>query len=101
VTRGTLTGVLKTLQGRGFVRGLSHPDDGRLVVVRLLPAGGWAIEDLFPRFNEQEVFASSGLSGEGRNQLAALSRIVVRMCVVEPRVWESGRIRQRLTSSGR
>ena len=78
VTKGTLTGVLKTLETRGFVLRQSHPDDGRLVVVRLLPAGRRAIEDVFPRFNEQEVFASSGLGREERSQLAALLRIVIR-----------------------
>ena len=70
--------MLKTHEARGFVRREPHPGDGRLVVVRLLPSGHRAIEDLFPRFNEQEVFASSALTREERNQLAALLRVVVR-----------------------
>jgi DNA-binding MarR family transcriptional regulator len=77
VTKGTLTGVLKTLEARGFVLRRPHQVDGRLVVVELLPAGRRAIEDLFPRFNEQEVFASSGLGRDERNQLAALLRVVI------------------------
>lgn len=78
VTKGTLTGVLKTLESRGFVRRQPHPNDGRLVLVQLLPAGIRAITELFPRFNEHEVFASSNLSDAERTQLAALLRIVIR-----------------------
>lgn len=78
VTKGTLTGVLKTLEGRGFVRRRPHDGDGRLVVVHLKAAGRRAIEDLFPRFNEQEAFASSSMQPEDRVRLAALLRVVVR-----------------------
>jgi DNA-binding MarR family transcriptional regulator len=78
VTKGTLTGVLKTLEGRGYVQRHPHRADRRLVVVRLLPSGRHAIEDLFPRFNEQEVFASSRLSKEDRRRLAGLLRVVIR-----------------------
>lgn len=78
VTKGTLTGVLKTLEARGFVRRRPHDADRRLVVVHLEPAGRQAIEDLFPRFNQQEVFASSNLGPEDRDRLAALLRVVIR-----------------------
>ncbi len=78
VTKGTLTGVLKTLEARGFVHRRPHPGDGRLVVVHLEPAGRQAIEDLFPRFNQQEAFASSNLPPEDRERLAALLRVVIR-----------------------
>lgn len=78
VTKGTLTGVLKTLERRGFVRRYPHPVDGRLVLVRLEPAGRDAICDLFPRFNREEAFASSNLSSEERTELAGLLRVIVR-----------------------
>jgi DNA-binding MarR family transcriptional regulator len=78
VTKGTLTGVLKTLERRGFVRRDAHPVDGRLVVVRLEPAGREAICDLFPRFNREEAFASSNLTPEERTRLAALLRVIIR-----------------------
>lgn len=78
VTKGTLTGVLKTLESRGFVTRDAHGSDGRLVVVRLLPAGRHAIEDLFPRFHEQERFVSSGLSEEERARLASCLRVIMR-----------------------
>lgn len=78
VTKGTLTGVLKTLESREFVHRRPHDGDGRLVVVHLEPAGRRAIEDLFPRFNEQEAFASSNLAPEDMARLAGLLRVVVR-----------------------
>ena len=78
VTKGTLTGVLKTLERRDLVRRRPHPDDGRLVVVDLEPAGLAAIEELFPAFNESEAFASSNLSDREKTQLAGLLRTVIR-----------------------
>ena len=39
VTKGTLTGVLKTLEKRGLARRRAHDDDGRLVLVSLEPDG--------------------------------------------------------------
>jgi MarR family transcriptional regulator, organic hydroperoxide resistance regulator len=78
VTKGTLTGVLKTLERRGFVRRYPHPSDGRLVLVSLEPAGRDAITDLFPRFNMEETFASASLSPGERSQLATLLRVIIR-----------------------
>lgn len=78
VTKGTLTGILKTLEARRFVRRQSRSHDRRLVVVSLESAGRRAIEDVFPRFNEQESFVSSALSGDEREVLATLLRVVIR-----------------------
>jgi len=39
VTKGTLTGVLKTLEKRGLARRRGHDADGRLVLVSLEPKG--------------------------------------------------------------
>ena len=51
VTKGTLTGVLKTLEKRGLARRRGHDEDGRLVLVSLEPQGRDVIERLFPAFN--------------------------------------------------
>jgi DNA-binding MarR family transcriptional regulator len=75
-TKGTLTGVLKTLEQRGLVLRASHPDDGRLVLVRLSPRGVGVIEEIFPRFNAEEAFAASALDVEEQDQLAHLLRMV-------------------------
>ena len=46
VTKGTLTGVLKTLEKRGLARRRTHAGDGRLVLVSLEPTGLGVIERL-------------------------------------------------------
>ncbi len=78
VTKGTLTGVLKTLEKRGLVRRRAHDADGRLVLVSLEPLGVGVIERLFPAFNMGEAFVSSSLTEREKNQLAALLRKIIR-----------------------
>ncbi len=75
-TKGTLTGVLKTLESRRLVLRSAHPDDGRRVLVRLSPRGQAVIEELFPRFNAEETFAASALTAAEADQLAHLLRLV-------------------------
>src|SRR6059058_2331444 len=48
VTKGTLTGVLKTLEKRGLARRRGHEEDGRLVLVSLEHKGQEISERLFP-----------------------------------------------------
>lgn len=78
VTKGTLTGVLKTLEKRGLVRRHPHQSDGRLVLVRLEPAGQAVIERLFPAFNAGETLVSGGLDDGEKIQLAGLLRTIIR-----------------------
>ena len=78
VTKGTLTGVLKTLEKRDLVRRRAHQGDGRLVLVTLQPEGQEVIERLFPAFNAGETLVSSGLTDDEKTQLAALLRKIIR-----------------------
>ena len=55
ISRPTSTGVVTTLEGRGYVRRSKTAEDGRLVRVTLTDAGRSKIEELFPRFNAEEV----------------------------------------------
>lgn len=54
VTKGTLTGVVDTLVGRGLVVRRRHDDDRRLVSVGLTDAGHDLITATFPVFNAEE-----------------------------------------------
>lgn len=83
ITKGTLTGVLNTLERGGLVLRTRHPDNGRLMLVRLSPKGTTLIEDLFPRFNAQETFAASGLSAGEREELPHLLRKIIRQVDAE------------------
>jgi MarR family transcriptional regulator, organic hydroperoxide resistance regulator len=78
VTKGTLTGVLKTLEKRGLTRRRAHDADGRLVLVSLEPKGAAVIERLFPAFNIGETSVSSGLTEDEKHQLAGLLRKIIR-----------------------
>ena len=78
VTKGTLTGVLKTLEKRGLARRRGHDEDGRLVLVSLEDKGREVIERLFPAFNSGEALVSASLSEREKNQLATLLRKIIR-----------------------
>jgi DNA-binding MarR family transcriptional regulator len=70
VSRSTLSGVLKTLERRDLIVRRVHEDEGRLVVVELTAAGYELIEELFPRFNDEERFVVSGLSDDALRRMA-------------------------------
>lgn len=76
VAKGTLSGMLGTLERSGLVSRGRHQADGRRVVVHLEPDGRAMIEDLFPKFNAGEVELTGRLDGEERHELARLLRIV-------------------------
>jgi DNA-binding MarR family transcriptional regulator len=78
ISRPTSTGVVTTLEGRGFVARSRAAEDGRLVRVSLTPAGRRKIERLFPRFNAEEVAVTSHLEPEQQEQLAVLLRSMLR-----------------------
>jgi DNA-binding MarR family transcriptional regulator len=84
VTKGTLTGVLKTLEKRGLARRRGHEEDGRLVLVSLEPRGQDVIERLFPAFNRGEALVSASLTPREKDQLAALLRKVIRTVEDDP-----------------
>src|SRR5262249_54142978 len=77
VTKGTLTGVLKTLEKRGLTRRRAHDADGRLVLVSLESKGAAMIERLFPAFNMGEASVSSALTDHEKDQLAGLLRMTI------------------------
>ena len=71
VTKGTLTGVIKTLAARRLVRRIPHRDDRRRVSIGLTRAGTALIEEIFPIFNRHETVAVASLSAPacGRKNL--------------------------------
>jgi DNA-binding MarR family transcriptional regulator len=78
ITKGTLTGVVSTLEGRGLVQRRRDEVDGRLVLVSATPDGEELMAALFARFNEGEARVVSALDGAERDQLAYLLRKVLR-----------------------
>ncbi|MEV0121495.1 MarR family winged helix-turn-helix transcriptional regulator [Streptomyces sp. NPDC050703] len=79
ISKGTLTGVARTLAGRGLVERRGHPDDGRLVLLRLTDEGERLMGEVFPAFNAEEAFVTEGLTdAECRTLADLLRKIVVR-----------------------
>ena len=77
LSKGTLTGVVKTLEKRGFVGRRQVESDRRRVMVTLTDAGLETIERLFPRFNLYEGEMVSELSTTEKQELAELLRRVI------------------------
>jgi DNA-binding MarR family transcriptional regulator len=75
-SKATLTGVLSTLEGRGWVAREKSEADGRLVLVRMTAAGRELMTTLFPAFNEQEQHVASPVPSGKRGEFAELLRLV-------------------------
>jgi DNA-binding MarR family transcriptional regulator len=74
ISRPTSTGVVTTLEGRGWVERRKSAEDGRMVRVSLTAAGERKIADLFPRFNAEETGVTAHLSTEQQDAMAAMLR---------------------------
>ncbi|MDH6605335.1 DNA-binding MarR family transcriptional regulator [Streptomyces sp. SAI-208] len=77
ISKGTLTGVSRTLESRGLLSRAGHPTDGRLVLLRLTDEGEELMRRVFPAFNEEEAFVTAGLSDAECQGLAEGLRQVV------------------------
>lgn len=78
ISRGTLTGVVGTLEARGLVARRPHPDDRRSVLVATTPAGDALMRSVYPAFNVQEAKVSSGLDGTAKDALSDALRTILR-----------------------
>jgi DNA-binding MarR family transcriptional regulator len=75
-SKATLTGVLSTLEGRGWLQRSRSATDGRLVLVNLTPAGRELMETLFPAFNLQEQSIVVPVDRSKRDDLAEMLRLI-------------------------
>jgi DNA-binding MarR family transcriptional regulator len=94
ISKGTLTGVARTLESRGLLRRTGHPTDGRLVLIGLTDKGEEFMERVFPAFNEEEAFVTARLSDAECRSLAESLRGVVLQ------VEEAGEERRRTLLAG-
>jgi DNA-binding MarR family transcriptional regulator len=78
ISRPTSTGVVSTLERRGWAERRRSDDDGRMVRVALTAAGARKIAELFPRFNDEERTVTAHLSPEQPDALAAMLRSLLR-----------------------
>lgn len=76
LAKGTLSGMLTTLEKTGLVERSRHPEDGRRVVVALCEEGRDTIESVFPEFNRYEAKFTAELDDGERREMARLLRMV-------------------------
>lgn len=74
ISKATLTGVLTTLERRGWLAREKSAADGRLVLVRMTSTGRALMETLFPEFNLEEKNVVSGVDPAALGSLAELLR---------------------------
>jgi len=77
ISKATLTGVVKTLEGRGLIRRRGDENDRRLVLLRLTDEGLNLMEKLYPAFNAVESELVSGLSERAVQDLTRILRNLV------------------------
>ncbi len=79
VSKGTLTGVLERLEGKGFVFRESNPEDARSQLISLTKSGQKLFERVFPAHMEflEKAFTKMSATelAELRTSLAALKAI--------------------------
>ncbi len=77
ISKATLTGVVKTLQARGWMERETHEDDRRLVVLHLTKAGNALMQDLYPKFNAIESQVVRGISPSRQKSMTQSLRKIV------------------------
>jgi DNA-binding MarR family transcriptional regulator len=82
-SKATLTGVLTTLERRGWLQRERSATDGRLVVVNLTDRGRELMRELFPAFNLQEQAVTGPVDPSKREELAEMLRLIT--AGVEPK----------------
>lgn len=85
VSKATLSGVVKTLESRGWLRREQDAADRRRVRLRLTPDGTVLMEALYPQFNAEESRVVSGLSARATAQLTKQLRSIVLSLETAPR----------------
>lgn len=78
ITKGTLTGVVKTLEKRKLCSRVPHESDRRRVIVGITPLGESVIEKVFPLYNQEEARLVERLDEQERLALGHSLRTVLR-----------------------
>lgn len=77
ISKGTLTGVVKTLEARGWIEKNGRADDRRLVELSLTPAGIALMQEVYPKFNAIESQVVRGLSSRRLREMTSSLRTIV------------------------
>ena len=76
-TTGSMTSLLDTLEKRGLIRRLRHPDDRRKLLVELTPAAQGIVDELLPSLHAREraVMSDAFTTSEQRQLLGLIAKL--------------------------
>lgn len=77
ISKATLTGVVRTLESRGWIRRSVDPKDRRLINLDLTDSGRRLMEEIFPTFNAVEAEVVAELSEPALKDLTASLRTII------------------------
>jgi DNA-binding MarR family transcriptional regulator len=77
ITSGSVTSLLDTLEKRGLVRRLPHPDDRRKLLVEITPEAEAIVDQLLPSLHarERDVMGAALSPDEQAELLSLLARV--------------------------
>jgi len=77
ITTGTMTSILDTLEKRGLVRRMSHPDDRRKLLVDITPEAQAIVDELLPSLHarERDVICEALSASEQRELLGLIAKV--------------------------
>jgi DNA-binding MarR family transcriptional regulator len=77
ISKATLTGVVKTLEARGWIQKAGRLHDRRLVVLTLTPSGVALMQEVYPKFNAIEAQVVQSLSARRQKDMTRSLREIV------------------------
>jgi DNA-binding MarR family transcriptional regulator len=84
ISKATLTGVVKTLEGQGWIIRETSTVDRRLVNLKLTEAGSAMMHELYPAFNAAEAEVVACLSQRAVTDLTRNLRLLVTHLDIDP-----------------
>ena len=77
ITTGTMTSVLDTLEKRGLIERMPHPDDRRKLLVDITPEAQAILDELLPSLHarEREVISGALSTSEQRELLHLVAKV--------------------------
>ena len=85
VSKGTMTGLIKTLTKSELVVRQEHGSDGRRLLIKIAPKGRTLIKRIFPKVNQLETQFTSALKISEKREIANLLRILLNTNAVMSR----------------
>ena len=77
VSKGTMTGLIKSLTKNDLVARGQHETDGRRLMIKITPKGRNLVKRVFPKVNQFETHFTSNLKVKEKREVAKLLRIML------------------------